>query len=106
MKTSNRKGRINPLSRLDQFAPEVSLTFKGERQFKTWFGGAASLLTITLFLGIVMLKAQGILEGYETTSFFTTKTTRDINEPIDLMKLDYTFAVTRLDPSIAVLNVR
>ena len=78
----------------------------GQRQYRTNLGGVASLLTILIFLGIVSLKAKEILVGYETAAFFTTKTTRDINEPLDLMKLDYTFALNSIDPSIGVIEAK
>ena len=90
---------------LDMFGPEISLTFQGQRQFKTKFGGIVSVLTITLFFIIVAIKAEQILVGFQTAAFFTTKTTHDVNDPINLKELDYTFAVNEIDPTIARLNV-
>ena len=54
-----------------------------------------------IFIGIVYTKYKAVLDGHVHNAFFTTKTKRDIDEPIDLMQLDYTFAFEFIDPSIA-----
>ena len=62
-------------------------------------------MTLLLFFFIVYSKYKSVLDGHIDNAFFTTKTKRDINEPIDLMKLDYTFAIETIDPSIASIEV-
>ena len=50
-------------------------------------------MTVLVFVGIMALKAEQILIGYQTAAFFTTKTTHDVNDPLDLAQLGYTFAI-------------
>ena len=62
-------------------------------------------MTVLLFVFIVYSKYKQVLDGHLNNAFFTTKTKRDIDEPIDLMKLDYTFAIETIDPTIASIEV-
>ena len=43
-------------SKFDLFAPSVALTFKGQRQFKTQFGGVTSVICYILVFLIMILK--------------------------------------------------
>ena len=88
------------LDTYDLFAPGIGLMYKGTYDYRTKFGGIASILTLLLFAFILSIKVSEI-KGYETANFYTTKTIRDINEPIDLAKLNFTFALNYIDPSIA-----
>ena len=88
------------LDTYDLFAPGIGLMYKGQSDYRTKFGGIASILTLLLFAIILSIKV-GEIKGYETANFYTTKTIRDINEPIDLAKLNFTFALNYIDPSIA-----
>ena len=105
MSQTNNKRSKSFLSRLDLFAPEVSLTFQGQRQFKTDFGGCASIITGLIFLSVVMIKFEQTLEGRQTAAYFTTKTTRDVNEELDLAKLGFMFAINEPDPRIGKVVV-
>ena len=100
-KEKSGKRNINLFARVDMFAPDVSLNLDGQQKFKTEFGGIVSILSILLFCSIVFSKYKTVLDGHVHNAFFTTKTKRDIDEPLDLMQLDYTFALESIDPSIA-----
>ena len=95
------KRRHNLFARVDLFASDVSLNLDGKQKFTTEFGGIVSILTIMLFFTIVYAKYKAVLDGHFQNAFFTTKTKRNIDEPIDLMQLDYTFALEHIDPTIA-----
>ena len=97
---SSNSSRMFQLDTYDLFAPEIGLMYKGQPDFRTSFGGVASILTLSIFVFILSIKVSEI-KGYDTANFYTTKTIRDINEPIDLAKLNYTFALNYIDPSIA-----
>ena len=94
------RSKLFQLPTYDLFAPEIGLMYKGKPDFRTNFGGIASILTLSIFMIILSIKVSEI-KGYDTANFYTTKTIRDINEPIDLAKLNYTFALNSIDPSIA-----
>ena len=100
-KENRGKRNLNLFARFDKFAPDVSLNLDGQQKFKTEFGGIVSILSIILFCSIVFSKYKAVLDGHVHNAFFTTKTKRDIDEPLDLMQLDYTFALETIDPSIA-----
>ena len=93
MSSINAKKKRFSVAWMDIFAPNISLTFDGKQQYKTEFGGAVSILTFAIILTISIVKIQSILFGYDTAEFFTTKKIYDVNEPLDLKQLGFSFAV-------------
>ena len=90
--TINTKKRFS-VAWIDIFAPNVSLTLDEKQQHKTEFGGAVSILTYAIIFIVSIVKIQAILFGYDTAEFFTTKKIYDVNEPLDLKQLGFSFAV-------------
>ena len=80
------------LSALDLFSPPVSLTFKGQRTFKTTFGGITSIICYAIVFLIMVLKTQELLGKPEEAAHYMTDTVSE-DEAINLHKLKFAFAL-------------
>ena len=83
----------NRVKHLDMYARGVSLTFQGEPKFSTWTGAVLTFLTIvllTIFTSICTLK----LVSREDPFLSANTLPREDNHRVDLIALDYAFAVT------------
>ena len=70
------KQRKNPFKALDQFAPEVSLTFEGRTKYKTINGSIATLAVVVLIIiysSVGFLRvAAGEVESINTQQLFNS----------------------------------
>ena len=74
MRAVNHIKSEKSLAPIDIFGPNVALTFKGERQFKTNFGGIASLICYCTVFFIMVLKTKELLLGHEEAAHYMTET--------------------------------
>ena len=93
------------LAPIDLFAPSVALTFKGERNFKTNFGGSASLCVYIIVIFMVVLKTKELLLGHSDAAHYMTETILEDDVKINLRELEHSFAVNTIDPRIGRIEV-
>ena len=107
------KQRKNPFKALDQFAPEVSLTFEGRTKFKTINGAIATLVVFGLIasyasIGFVRV-VSGEIESITTQQLFTNLGQEGL-AGLKATELGFKFAVgilgEELDPTYATLKAQ
>lgn len=86
------------------YARGVSLTFRGEPKFSTWTGTVLTFFTImllTIFTAICTLK----LVSREDPFLSANTLPRKDDHRVDLVALDYAFAVTQVDPKLGRVSI-
>ena len=106
MRAVNKIKDKKNLAPIDIFGPEVALTFQGQRQYKSNFGGVASLICYCTVFFIMVLKTKELLLGHEEAAHYMTETVADDTEAIDLVDLQFTFALNQIDLSKGRISVK
>ena len=86
------------------YARGVSLTFRGEPKFTTWTGTVLTFFTIVLlaiFTTICTLK----LVSREDPFLSANTLPREDDQRVDLVALDYAFAVTQVDRKLGRVSI-
>ena len=105
MRAVNKIKKNKSLAPIDLFAPSVALTFKGERTFKTNFGGTASLAVYIIVIIMVVIKTKELLLGHGEAAHYMTETILDEDVQIDLTELNFEFAIDNIDPRLGRIVV-
>ena len=97
----------------DLFASNVKFTFRQlntsqeyDTTYKTTLGGALSLLCYFIFTVCISVKTKELVDGHGDAQHQMTTTFLDQNVPIDLYKLNYMFALHKIDPRLGRIEVR
>ena len=90
---------IDLLRKLDIFGQSVQLTFRNESKYKTSIGGIASIFYITVLTVLIAIKALQFTD-VENAHIQITNSMDDDDEPLELFKLNYRFAVEQIDQRV------
>ena len=87
---------IRWLQDVDCFDRHMNLTFRKQSTFTTPVGATVSLLGLFLFLIFFTVRTLQLVDG--SNPFFTMLTFENSVNQIDLNRLDFFFAIERVDP--------
>ncbi len=90
------------VKRFDHFDRKAEFTFKTgkdeyETSVKTSFGGTISLFYFAIMLAVVGTKTKELFAGHDEAQHQVTTKFLGDEEPIDLYKLGYMFAIEKVD---------
>ena len=89
---------------LDIYGENVALTFEKKPVFQTYLGGFVSIFSMILILLFTTISATKLF-GHLEPFFSSTTKVKDVDNPIDLWKLGFMFAIDTIDPKVGTIEV-